>query len=214
MVKTKESLIGKVFGRLTVLSQAEDHISPSGRRYDQWWCQCSCGSDPFIVAGSSLRYGNHTRSCGCLDQETKASRATKHGDSYTKLYRIYISMIRRCHNVNDKRYHDYGERGISVCQEWKNNYVAFKKWAINAGYQEGLSIDRKDNNKGYCPENCRWATPKIQSNNMRKNHIIEYNGQQKTIAEWADITGISYNTLYGRLYRGWTVTDALTKPVG
>jgi hypothetical protein len=148
-----------------------------------------------------------------LDRETKASRATKHGDSYTKLYNLYISMIGRCRNVNDNSYCDYGGRGIDVCQEWVDDYENFKKWAIQSGYKEGLSIDRKDNNKGYSSDNCRWVTQKVQANNTRRNRIIEYNGIKKTIAEWADEIGITYSALYGRLRRGWTVVDALTKPV-
>ena len=214
MVKTKEDLTGKIFGRLTVLYQVEDHICPSGRHHAQWLCQCSCGSDPIVVIGDSLKYGNHTRSCGCLDMETKASRAIKHGDSYTKLYNLYTSMIERCCNVNDKRYDDYGGRGIEVCQEWRLNYKNFKIWAMKSGYKEGLSLDRENNDKGYCPDNCRWVTQKIQANNTRRNRVIEYNGIKKTIAEWADIVGMTYSALYGRLRRGWSIADALTKPVG
>lgn len=213
MVKTKENLTDKTFGRLTVLYQVEDHMCPSGRRHDQWLCQCECGSEPVVIIGDSLRYGNHTRSCGCLDKETKAIRATKHGDSYTKLYGLYTSMLGRCNNVNDKRYDDYGGRGIYVCQEWMSDYENFKKWAIEHGYKEGLSLDRKDNNKGYYPDNCRWVTQKIQANNTRRNRIIEYNGTKKTIAEWADVFGITYSALYGRLRRGWNIADALTKPI-
>jgi hypothetical protein len=122
-------------------------------------------------------------------------------------------MIERCHNVNDKRYYDYGGRGIDVCQEWRSSYENFKEWAMQSGYKEGLSIDRENNDKGYSPDNCRWATRKVQANNTRRNRVIEYNGTKKTIAEWADMVGITYSALYGRLRRGWTVADALTKPI-
>ena len=213
MVKTKDNLTGQIFGRLTVLYQVEDHICPNGRHHDQWLCQCSCGSEPIVVIGSSLRYGEHTRSCGCLDSETKASRATKHGDSYTKLYGIYKSMIERCYNVNNKRYDDYGGRGIDVCCEWTDDYEEFKKWAVRTGYKNGLSIDREDNSRGYYPDNCRWVTQKVQANNTRRNRFIEFNGTSKTLAEWSDDVGIEYNTLYGRFRRGWSAADMLTKPV-
>ena len=137
----------------------------------------------------------------------------KHGDSYTRLYSVYQSIIDRCYNINNKRFNDYGGRGIDVCDEWKNNYIAFKEWAISNGYQEGLSIDRIDNDMGYSSSNCRWVTRKTQQNNTRFNHIVEYNNESKTIAEWSEITGIKYDTLYSRLYRGWTAEKALTTPV-
>lgn len=212
MVKVVENLQGKRFSRLIVLKQVDDHVDPNGRRRPQWLCQCDCGSDPIIVLGDSLK-GGHTKSCGCLRDEKAKITLLKHGDSYTKLYSVYQSIIDRCYNINNKRFNDYGGRGIDVCDEWKNNYIAFKEWAISNGYQEGLSIDRIDNDTGYSSSNCRWVTRKTQQNNTRFNHIVEYNNESKTIAEWSEITGIKYDTLYGRLYRGWTAEKALTTPV-
>lgn len=136
-----------------------------------------------------------------------------HGDSYTKLYRVYKSMINRCHNKNDKRFFDYGGRDIIVCDEWRSSYDNFKRWAIESGYADGLTIDRINNNLGYNPENCRWSTRKEQQNNTRFNHKIEYNGEVKTIAEWSDKTGINYNTLYWRISHNWSVEDALNMPI-
>lgn len=102
-------------------------------------------------------------SCGCFLKET----ITRHGDSSNRLYKIFHSMHNRCYLVVLERYSDYGGRGISVCPEWLHNYPAFKEWAISAGYSEGVSIDRIDNDQGYYPENCRWVSPNIQQRNKR-----------------------------------------------
>lgn len=209
MVKVRENLVGKRFGKLVVLKQVEDYVTPSGRRHPQWLCQCDCGSKPVEVLGTSLKSG-HTRSCGCLHEETLRTVAITHGDSYTKLYRVYTGMISRCYNPNNKRYKDYGGRGITICDEWRNSYEEFKTWAISSGYKEGLSIDRENNNLGYSPLNCRWVTRKVQQNNTRFNHFVEYNGQNKTLAELSDEFNINYNTLYWRISHGWSVEDALT----
>ena len=121
-------------------------------------------------------------------------------------------MKRRCLNKNDARYKDYGGRGITVCKEWLE-FLTFYNWASSAGYADGLSIDRIDNNKGYSPENCRWVTMSYQALNKRTNRNISFNGETKTIKEWSDIFGINYTTLKVRLDRGWDIEDALTRNV-
>ena len=118
----------------------------------------------------------------------------------------------RCNNPNNKNYKDYGGRGIKVCSEWsdkKNVHRNFRKWAIENGWRKGLSIDRKDNNGDYEPSNCRWSTPKQQSNNMRFNRIVTINGKEKTVQEWADIVGISQRAMTGRIESGWSEEDLL-----
>lgn len=194
MVKVREDLTGKRFERLVVLKQANDYIKPNGRHESNWLCQCDCGNIVEVL-GYSLKSG-HTKSCGCLHEETLKTIAITHGDSYSKLYGVYISIIDRCYNPNNKRFKDYGGRGIIVCDEWKDSYLNFKKWAVFSGYKEGLSIDRKNNDLGYSPSNCRWVTIIVQQNNMRKNHIVEYNGQSKTIAEWSRELNIKYDKLW------------------
>ena len=207
MVKVREDLTGKRFERLVVLKQANDYIKPNGRHESNWLCQCDCGNIVEVL-GYSLKSG-HTKSCGCLHEETLKTIAITHGDSYSKLYGVYISIIDRCYNPNNKRFKDYGGRGIIVCDEWKDSYLNFKKWAVFSGYKEGLSIDRKNNDLGYSPSNCRWVTRIVQQNNMRKNHIVEYNGQSKTIAEWSRELNIKYDKLWKSITKGLGIEDIL-----
>lgn len=124
-------------------------------------------------------------------------------------------MISRCEDPKNKSYYNYGVKGISVCEEWHSVSV-FAEWAYNNGYKEneGLSIERLDSSKGYCPENCVWADRKTQNNHTSRNHMITFNGETKTMAQWSEDTGISYAALKTRLNRrGWSVERALTTPV-
>lgn len=138
----------------------------------------------------------------------------KHGGKGTKLYEIWCSMKARCYNPNLKVYRHYGGRGISVCEEWLHDFVPFEKWAVANGYKEDLSLDRIDNNKGYSPDNCRWATRVQQANNQRTTIKIAYNGETKTLHEWAVVLGIKPATLYYRIYKlGWSLERAFSESV-
>lgn len=136
----------------------------------------------------------------------------KHGDHKKRLYRIWIGMKYRCNNPNHSYYRDYGARGITVCGEWEK-YENFRDWALSNGYQNDLTIDRIDNDKGYSPENCRWITMKKQSNNRRTNRVIECNGEKHTLSEWSEIVGVCVGTLWDRLKNGWSTERALFEPV-
>lgn len=138
--------------------------------------------------------------------------AVKHGLSNTRLHRIWHSMYCRCYYKSTNQYKNYGGRGIKVCEEWKHmqGFINFYNWAINNGYKETLTLDRIDNNKGYCPSNCRWITPKEQSNNRRNNVYYIFNGETKTSKQWCELYNISQTTLLDRLKRGWTLEQALT----
>lgn len=164
--KAPMDLVGQKFGRLSVIDRTENSKS-GGTRFI---CKCDCGNE-VVVVGGNLRSGN-TTSCGCFHKERVAAmnREVKvtHGKTHTRLYTIWTDMKQRCKNVNDRCYDIYGGRGITVCDEWANDFENFYEWAMSNGYQDSLSIDREDNDKGYCPSNCRWATAKDQANNRRK----------------------------------------------
>lgn len=203
-----KNLIGQKFGRLLVLKRADNF---KGRTY--WLCQCECGNQK-VIMGKLLLNGS-TQSCGCLCRERAAESAhnrAKHGDYKTRLYSIWTGMKDRCYFPATNGYKNYGAKGIKVCDEW-HQYIPFRDWALSHGYAEELTIDRIDNNKDYCPENCRWAAIKEQRHNSSQNHFLEYNNERHTIDEWAKIIGINYFTLWNRIRRGWSVKEALTKPV-
>lgn len=190
-----KNLVGQKFNRLTVIELSEDY--KPGKRF--WKCKCDCGN--VIYLDTARLTTGHTKSCGCLQTESRKNSRKIHGESKTKLYQIWRAMKQRCTQEKQISYHLYGGRGISVCKEWMDSYIVFRDWAISSGYVDGLTIDRIDSNKNYCPENCRWVTPKEQANNTRKNLRIEYKGQVKTLSEWCDYYGKNYHTVQCRLWR-------------
>lgn len=120
-------------------------------------------------------------------------------------------MKGRCERPTSPRYYTHGARGIKVCPEWQE-FIPFRDWALANGYQDNLTLDRKDNDGDYCPENCRWATQKEQANNRRTNCFIEYNNEKHTLKEWSALLGINYSTLVWRINkRGWSIEKAFNK---
>lgn len=130
------------------------------------------------------------------------SFASEHGGRRTKLYGVWCSMKERCSNPHNKSYPRYGGRGITVCTDWANDFSSFRDWAYAAGFRDGLTIDRIDGNKGYSPENCRWATTAQQNRNYSRNHMITYNGETKCLSDWADQFGIKRGTVLFRIQQG------------
>ena len=146
------------------------------------------------------------------DQTGRLNCNYKHGETNTRLFKIWQSMHERCEREKHRYYKDYGGRGITVCVEWAE-YIPFAKWARENGYSDNLSIDRIDVNGNYEPSNCRWVTMKEQHNNRRNNYRIEYEGQSYTLTQMAEKTGIGITTLKWRLASGWSIADAINKPV-
>lgn len=206
-----KDLTGEKFGRLTVIKRIEDHYYQSGRHDVRYQCQCDCGE--FVdVLGIHLRSG-HTSSCGCYRVDTSRENMTTHGLTGTRLHSIWKNMITRCTNPANKNYDVYGGRGIVLCDAWMSSFEEFYHWAMQSGYNDTLSIDRINVNKGYGPKNCRWVTQKEQCNNTRRNINVEMNGETYTLKQWAEILGLKYNTVASRVKRGWSPVDALTTPV-
>ena len=157
-------LTGQRFGRLTVLKRA----GSDNQNRATWLCRCDCGIE-HIVSSSNLLSGK-TQSCGCIHREMLASYNTKHGKGKCRLYGVWKNMKRRCYSPKVPQYPRYGGRGITVCDEWRNDFSAFYEWAMANGYDENAAlmqctIDRIDNDKGYSPDNCRWVDNKTQCNN-------------------------------------------------
>lgn len=203
-----ESLVGQIFGRLTVIEEIE---KKGPHRY--YLCKCSCGNFKAIRQNSLLL--GKTKSCGCLQKEkakiTARNINLSHGDFGTKLYRVWAGIKNRCKNPNFKYFSDYGGRGIKICLSWEE-YTKFKEWAINSGYQEGLTIERIDVNGDYEPNNCKWITMAEQGKNKRWSKKILYNGKEYTIKELSEVSGIKERTIRERYNRGWKTED-LIKPV-
>lgn len=168
-----------------------------------------CGTH-CVVRSNALTTGN-TKSCGCLINESKN---IKHGLKNTRIYRIWYGMKSRCYTKSNPAYNRYGGRGISMCQQWKKDFTAFYNWSMDNGYSKELSIDRINHNGNYEPSNCRWATPKEQSDNKRCNILITINGTTLDLQQWCDKIGIKRSTVNTRVRMcGWTYEKALSTPV-
>ena len=143
-----------------------------------------------------------------------ANKYIMHGKRKTRLYRIWANIKTRCYNERDPHFERWGNRGITMCAEWKDNFQTFYDWAMSHGYSDDLTIDRIDNNGNYEPSNCRWVTAKEQSNHRSNNIILSFNGENHTISEWSEITGIKQHVIRNRLIRGWSIENVLTRKVG
>ena len=201
-----KDLIGQKFGRLTVL-KFDKKIETSNNKKYYWLCKCECGNIVSINS-ASLKNG-HTLSCGCLRLENCIKATKKHLQTGSDLYYVWSQIKQRCNNPNNKRYKNYGARGIKFCNEWED-FTNFYNWAKENGYKKGLTIDRIDNNGNYEPSNCRWITNKEQQNNKRNNHLITYNNETLTVTQWAEKYNINVYTFRNRISKGWDIKKALT----
>lgn len=203
---TYDDLTGRRFGRLVAQKHfIKDHMS--------WWvCVCDCGNS-HVTRANALKRGM-VRSCGCLakDWGIYGKAHQKHGLTHHPLYRVFHSMKDRCFRQTDPEFHNYGNRGITICSEWINDPKEFIRWASDNGYKKGLSIDRIDTNGPYSPDNCRFVSMKQQGRNKRNNRLLTLNGQTHCVAEWAEILQVPLSRLKRRVASGWSDKDVLTKP--
>lgn len=217
MVHTKEDLTGKKYGYWEVLYQADDYISPQGIHYAKWHCKCTydnCGNEKDVHMRELISGGS--KSCGCYKKITSSQNGknnTTHGKTNTRLYNIWHGIKDRCLNSNCKYFKNYGDRGITIFEDWALSFEAFYNWSIDNGYKDNLTIDRIDNNKGYYPDNCRWVDYKIQGNNRRNNRTFLINGVEMTLSECSDLCGFSETMLSRRMkINGLSIEEAMTIP--
>ena len=201
-----KDISGNRYGRLIVLGDS------GKRKYREvvWKCLCDCGNIVNIQTGN-LRSGKST-SCGCFQKECVRNLALSritHGESHTRLYKIWCHMMNRCHNNKNSRYKDYGGRDIYVSKEW-HDFLIFKAWALSNGYQENLTIERLNVDDGYNKDNCTWITRCQQARNKRNS--CRYKGI--LLLDWCNIYNINYSTVKSRIYLlGWDTERAITTPV-
>lgn len=204
-------LTGQRFTKWKVLKRAANYKNGKAR----WVCLCDCGNESIVISQGLLN--GRSRSCGCLQRIIASQSNTTHGctvgRTQSREYRAWAAAKRRCFNPNARGYEDYGGRGITMCQEWEQNFEAF----LNAmgACPVGHTLDRYPNNEGnYEKSNCRWATRKQQNRNTRRNHWITHDGITLTISEWAERTGLSQSVIYSRISRyHWSAEKTLATPL-
>lgn len=203
-----EEWAGKRYGHLVIV----------GYEKCKFICKCDCGNT--VGVKPSYLFYKKMSTCG---KECPIHKEKNQGRAHRRLYHIWTSMKQRCYNKNHKRYYLYGGRGITICDEWLNNYDVFEEWALKNGYNDDLSIDRIDGNKGYYPENCRWATYQQQRDNAENPYTymdkpkekrywgkrFEINGQIKSKTEWCNIYGLSTQFVDYRMKHGMTFEEAI-----
>ena len=194
----KASFIGRKFGRLEVKSLAYKKDNTT-----YWNCKCDCGNS-CVVRRNDLTTGN-TKSCGCLHMESISTHGMRNDDRYS----VWRDLIGRCENILNADFGDYGARGIRVCEEWHDIHQFVKDMGPRP---EGYEIERIDNNGNYCPDNCKWASRKAQTNNTRRNIIVSYKGRKQSLALWCEELNLNYESMRARLKRHWSPEEAFELP--
>lgn len=199
-MQTSQVQIGDRFGRLVVTEDAGFKTSPSGVRRRAYRCKCDCGNE--VVETGTLLKSGCVKSCGCHRRDRMKKLNYKHGDFGTRLYMAWVDMRRRCSKSECDPYGAYKSRGIRVCREWQHSWLKFKKWALSHGYRDDLTLDRIDNDKGYCPSNCRWATIEQQANNKQGTVWVETpDGRMSLMMAVRKYGKVCYGTAHARIYR-------------
>lgn len=200
-MNAKTNLVGKSFGRWTVTAFSHTKPARAGNRY-YWNCRCECGKERIVRSDLLTRGGS--ASCGCSHKT--------HGKRYTSEYRIWGGIKSRCHNPRVPEFKDYGGRGISMCREWRDSFVAFLR-DVGPRPSPDHEIDRRDNDGNYEPGNVRWATRLTQARNTRANRRFDIDGQSLTLSEVSERCGIRADTIAHRLRNGMSIEDAMRTPV-
>ena len=185
-----KDLTGMIFGRLTVIK----YVGVNKHQRRLWLCACSCGEVTILPTYHLTRKVEPVRSCGCLGQEIRRKKSTKHGQRHNRIYYVWQNMRRRCYDRTLPQYKDYGGRGLKVCTEW-DDFNTFWEWSKKSGYTDKLTIDRINVNGNYCPENCRWVSRKVQNNNKTNNAYLTYRDVTKTRQEWAELYNLNVDHL-------------------
>ena len=199
-------LTHRVFDRLTVIRKLP--MQHPNDRIIKWECRCSCGSTKTVIGRTNQLTSGLLRSCGCLRREIVGKANTTHGLIDSSEYRTWLNIKARCCNKNHLDFPGYGGRGITVCDEWKESFEAFYR-DMGPRPSPQHSIDRRENDKGYSKENCRWATQKEQCNNRRTNVVYDFDGEKKTLTEWCQEFNVDYELVRKRIKKGISFEDAL-----
>lgn len=197
-------LTGERFGYLTAVKYAGFINGRSG-----WVCKCDCGNE-ITAPAHDLLAGKYT-SCGCKKKDRIGNLNKTHGLSKTILYKKWQGMLRRCRDTKYNEFDRYGGRGITVCDEWKT-FEPFRDWAVENGFSEGLSLERKDIDGNYCPENCEWIPLSKQSWNTSQTIWVELDGEKMPLMRACEIYKMPRRMVYWRIRNGWNIKDALTTP--
>lgn len=203
-----KNLLHQTFGRLTAIGIA-------GRKGHQilWLWRCSCGT--LTIANASNVTRGHTKSCGCWHRESTSLAHTTHGATVNRVvskeYTVWVTMIQRCTNPKNQKYRRYGARGITVCERWRHS---FENFLADMGKKPApdYSIERKDNNAGYSPENCKWASAAEQNRNYSRNVRMTFQGKTMCLTDWAIHKNLTSTMLMCRLRRGWSIERTLSTP--
>ena len=194
----KIDLTGKRFGKLTVISRGDK--TPHGTY--RWICKCDCGNT--ISVPTNDLQSQHTRSCGCLRRNSKLNTDSR---SKHPLYGTWKQMLSRCENPNAHNFSRYGEKGVSVCEEW-HDFWSFVAWSDSVGGRpNGFTLDRIDSSGNYEPSNCRWANIHTQAENKTSSIFLTHDERTETLATWAKLLGLSEQCMYNRYHRGWNEAD-------
>lgn len=182
--------IGQRFGKVVVIGEEKYE---KNRKYVK--VKCDCGKTKYLRTDQLKK----AKSCGCLNKNSYGMLSK----DYEKLYGVWSNMRKRCYNPKSERYYSYGEKGICICEKWKNDFHSFADWCLENGWNPKLSIERIDVHKNYCPENCTFITMKEQARNKTSNVLITKNGETRCATEWGELLGINPKSIMARIYRGY-----------